>query len=264
MKIALDHLGWLGPDVHRLVSVFEGLGFRVLGPVPLQSGAAGGPEVQWSAHVMFRDTYLELTSLSAEAARHPLYRWRADPPRVRLVLLRASDADAERSRLAASGWRLSEVQHAERRLAYGARGVARFRWFGVDDHSVPGTEFPVPGTVVAWVQHLDREAVFDRNVIEQPNTVYAVEAVHWAGAGWPAALAGEDAGNVELCRDAGHAGTTGVVAGVDFLVRDLDACARALNASGTPFMEEGRCLQVPPDAACGTRLRFRAPAVVAR
>lgn len=257
MRIALDHLGWLGPDLQRLVAVFQGLGFRVLGPVPLQSGAARHPDAQWSAHVMFRDTYLELTALSADAVGHPLHRWRAEPPAVRLVLLRAYDAAAEHARLAATGWQLSEVQHAERRLAYGAQGVARFRWFGL-------REEPWPGTLLAWVEHLDRAALFDPDVTVQPNTVYAIEAVHLAGAAWPAALADEDAGNVELRHDRAAGRANAAVAGVDFLVGDLDACAQAMRRGGVSFTADRDCLEVPADAVGGARLRFRAPADAAR
>lgn len=243
--------------------MFEALGFRVLGPVPLHSGTTPSPAVQWSAHVMFRDTYLELTSVSEGAVGNPLHRWRTDPPCVRLVLLRAADAHAERARLATAGLLVRDVHHAERRLLYGAGGVARFRWFGLGEDSVPGTEFPVPGTVVAWVQHLDREALFDPDVIEQPNAAYAIEAVHCAETDWPAALADEDTGNVELCCGAERAGATGAVVGVDFLVRDIEACARALSASGTPFKYAAGCVEVSPDVACGTRLRFRAAASAA-
>lgn len=204
---------------------------------------------------MFRDTYLELTSVADGAVGNSLHRWRADPPCVRLVLLRAVDAGAERARLASAGLPVRDVQHAERRLIYGAGGVARFRWFDSDS---------VPGTVVAWVQHLDREALFDPDVIDQPNTAYAIEAVHCAATDWPAVLADEDTGNVELCYDASRAAATGTVVGVDFLVRDIEACARALSASGTPFKHEAGFVEVSPDVACGTRLRFRAPAAVAR
>ena len=264
MKIALDHLGWLGPDVRRLVDVFEALGFRVLGPVPLHSGATTGPAVQWSAHVMFRDTYLELTSVSEGAVGNPLYRWRSDPPCVRLVLLRAVDAAAERARLAASGLPVRDVQHAERRLVYGARGVARFRWFGLGDDSVPGTEFPVPGTVVAWVQHLDRETLFDTSVVDQPNTVFAIEAVHCVGEPWPDALTDEVAGNVELRRSAEARPAACAIVGVDFVAHDLDACARALRSGGVPFSETGGYLEVSAADAAGARLRFRAAASAAR
>lgn len=257
MKIALDHLGWLGPDVRRLVAVFTALGFRVLGPVPLQAGEARHPDSQWSAHVMFRDTYLELTSVSEGAVGNPLHRWRADPPCVRLVLLRAVDAAAERARLAAAGLPVRDVQHAERRLVYGAGGVARFRWFGLGDESVPGT-------VVAWVQHLDRETLFDTSVVDQPNTVFGIEAVHCVGEPWPEALNDEVAGNVELGRSAEAQPPACAIVGVDFVAHDLDACARAILRGGVPFSETGRYLEVSAANAAGTRLRFRAAGTAAR
>lgn len=263
MRIALDHLGWLGPDVDGMAAVFERLGFRVLGPVPLEHGAAKGPSAQWSAHVMFQDSYLELTSLSAAAVDHPLHGWRTNPPAVRLVLLRAADAAAERARVAAAGWPAGELRHAERRLTYGSRGVARFRWFSLEENSVPGTEFPGPGTLVAWVQHLDRELVFDPGVRSHPNTVWAIEAVHCSGRPWPAALADEDAGNVELLATIGDPRASGVT-GVDFLVRDLEACVRAMRSGGIPFANVGGVLEVSADVACGARLRFRAPAAAVR
>jgi hypothetical protein len=256
MKIALDHLGWLGPDVRRLVDVFEALGFRVLGPVPLHSGATTGPAVQWSAHVMFRDTYLELTSVSAAAADNPLQRWRASPAGVRLVVLRTSDAAASHATLAAAGWQVTGVQHAQRRLAYGKQGVARFRWFGLRDE-------PLPGVLAAWVQHLDREALFDASVSAQPNTVHGIEALHHGAGRWPDALAEEIAGNVELHRDdAGHPDGSAVT-GVDFVAHDLDACARAMSAAGVPFRRQREYLQVSADDAAGTLLRFREAAPAA-
>jgi hypothetical protein len=261
VRIALDHLGWLGPDVDGMTAVFGRLGFRVLGPAPLRHGVSTGPAAQWSAHVMFRDTYLELTSLSAAAVDHPLYRWRTDPPAVRLVLLGAVDAMAERARATTAGWCVSELQHAERRLEYGAQRVARFRWFGLGENSVPGTEFPAPGTLVAWVQHLDREFVFDPGVRSHPNTALAIEAVHRSGRPWPAALADEAAGSVELVQCDGGPCASGAIAGVDFLVRDLHACARAMRDGGISFTNVDGALEVPADIACGARLRFRVGAV---
>lgn len=256
MKIALDHLGWLAPDVHRLVAVFTALGFRVVGPVPLQAGVASHPDVQWSAHVMFRDTYLELTSVSAAAADNPLQRWRTSPAGVRLVVLRTGDADAMQARLAAAGWRVTDVQHAQRRLAYGGQGVARFRWFGLRGE-------PLPGTLAAWVQHLDREALFDASVSVQPNTVHGIEALHHAAGQWPDALADENAGNVELRRFDPVQRDASAVTGVDFVALDLDACARAMRSAGVPFSQQREYLQVSADDAAGTLLRFREAAPAA-
>ena len=77
MRLDVDHIGILGADIDALVDEFRGLGFSIVGPAELTAIDADGTQRglgQHSAHIMFADTYIELTSVV-----EPLPIWDPDP-----------------------------------------------------------------------------------------------------------------------------------------------------------------------------------------
>ena len=175
MKLPLDHVGVLGPDIRALVEEFRDLGFNVVGPEELKAVDADGVERslnQHSAHVMFADSYIELTSVTRATPDHHLAAYLRPPWGLRLLILGSDDIDSSRARAESNGLAPGAVQHAQREIQYGSGGTARFRWFALPSEG--GGE-----ALVACAQHDTPERVFQpvacahRNSATTITTLYA-------------------------------------------------------------------------------------------
>ena len=72
MMLPLDHIGILGSDITEMVNAYRSLGFHVTEPERLNAGAGGDFGRQYSAHVMFENTYIELTAVEDCQSEHHL------------------------------------------------------------------------------------------------------------------------------------------------------------------------------------------------
>lgn len=243
MRLDLDHVGIVGPDLAEMITSFTRLGFTATKPVALETGDS--PPVQFSAHIMFADSYIELTSAPDAPARYHLAPYMDQAAGLHLLLLACADADRAHADAIASGFDVSAVQAAARRLSYADQAQARFRWFAVkqainDD------------TLVGWVEHLDAERVFDPCMHQHDNGVTGIAAVV-SGRPLPAGI-GNDSGDVELVVESAALNTlTGLVLNVP----DMDICQRLFENNGVPYSATASGLHVPPDVAAGVSLVFR-------
>ena len=173
LAVDLDHVGWWVDDLVSVRAEFERLGFNVTQPASLLTGsgrAAPQDEGQRSSHVMFRNTYLELTTVAGNAIPAHLMQYRGGSG-LKIIALGCVDADALHDELASAGWDLVAPARSERRLDYGDRDEpVRFRWF-----MATPTQFPE--VLVCVVEHLDRERLFDPKVTEQSNQVIELTEV---------------------------------------------------------------------------------------
>ncbi len=163
--LRVDHIGIVVRDLAAEVAAWRARGFMVSEPVPLMGSDASGRPVplgQSSAHVVFANAYVELSSPHPGANNH-LEPYLARGEGVRILVLATSCADAARARLAARWPAVAPVMAASRAvLVEGTERVATFRWF-------PLPFDILPGVLSAVVEHLTPESVFHPSLSRHPN-----------------------------------------------------------------------------------------------
>jgi catechol 2,3-dioxygenase-like lactoylglutathione lyase family enzyme len=136
-ETTIDHIGLVGRDIHKMVATFRGLGFLVTEPVPLtQPGPDGNPVSlgQHSAHVIFPDTYLELTAVDVPGQGNHLDNWIAKHEGLHILAFRAANAQVSWDEFAKFGVVMPPIRHASREVnSGGVRGVADFNWFQIPE-----------------------------------------------------------------------------------------------------------------------------------
>lgn len=177
LKLPIDHIGILAPEIAPLVDEFQRLGFKVVGPKELTAVDADGKLQglgQYSAHVMFADNYIELTAVEKPTADHHLASFLSPPWGVRLVLLGTDDIHLSRAVCTNNGLRPYPPQAAARELDYLNGVSARFEWFGL-----PHDDWPE--CLLAYVQHHHREQIFSAQVSEHPNGALGLKHLSFNG-----------------------------------------------------------------------------------
>ena len=166
MTAELDHIGIVGPDLDALEAAFGRLGFRVAPRcelVALDENGGATPMGQVNSHLVFGDSYVELTAVRGDRSAHHLRDAIARYWGLHIVVLRTADADAQQARLKRGGSLAPAPALAGRHVSYpGGSGLARFRWF-----RIPEAEFPE--AFLCEVEHLDRDLVFDPALNDHPN-----------------------------------------------------------------------------------------------
>lgn len=252
--------------MNQLADLWRRMGFHVVGPAELEAVDDEGdlqPIGQQSAHVMFADHYLELTSVTHPKPGHHLERFFDAPKGLRLILLNSSDIEKDQAFCADTGLNPGDVHNAARKLEYGECGTARFRWFGL-----PDAQFP--DALVCFVEHLTPERVFDSAQCQHANTASRLTRLGWVGDRIPEnyqRLEGT-AGNRESTQvetlppsEMGRLLKTPrtdlspwAVLGIN--VHDPDSLKRLLEENGVPFETHGSRTVVQPDATGGLLLVF--------
>lgn len=249
MRIALDHIGFLGGDTRQMTETFRNLGFQVVGPAALSVGSAQSSEaVQTSAHVMFSDHYIELTSVNPCPSSHHLAPYRELGEAIRLLVLGTDDIENTAEDLNRKGQGTSEILAASRKLSYGTGQQARFRWLAMEPD-------PVPGILSGFVEHQDAAAVFDVTATAHLNTATGISALHCVGGEVPKAMRLGHGRKVDLKGDQ-RASSERFFNGLDIHIDDPDACERSLQAGSVVYKRSNDVLIVPASAACGAELRL--------
>jgi hypothetical protein len=174
-ETAIDHLGVVGTDIAAMRSAYIRLGFTVTQATPLmQPGPDGKGEVslgQVSAHIVFPDTYLELSAVRHPGQGNHLDSWLARHEGLHILALRSGDAAQSLSDLIAAGLVMPPLRAASRVVtAGGVSGTARFKWFELPQ-SIAQEGF------VCVVEHLTPELVFVRSLTDHANGARAVRTV---------------------------------------------------------------------------------------
>lgn len=291
----LDHVGFVGDDLGRLVEAMRRLGFATTPPRELQrESPAGGAPVslhQSSCHAVLRQGYLEFSAVSTEDPAHHLAAYRARGTGLHILALGSADPDADWRRCRDAGLPCSEPAFASRAIEYGARhGTARFRWFMLAPEAAPEG-------LLCFARNLTPELVFQPEVSVHPNGAQALlevliqapapdaleprfrallgvapQPAPESGGGAAAAAAASlrfplagDAGLTLLSPAAmrerfGAAAVAGVppgrFAGLRLRVARLDATAAWLRGGGVGFERRGAELVVPAAQACGAVFAF--------
>jgi hypothetical protein len=249
VKIPLDHVGYTGPDIGRLAAAFRTLGFIVTGPEVLHTSSSSplaSNAVQRSAHVLFDETYIELTSVDPCPADHHLAPFQGPESAIRLLVLATGNARQRAEMLSRAGLPSSGVSEASRRLDYGECGTARFRWFSLKGQ-------PIPHTLTACVEHRTREAVFHDEVRGHPNTISRILALHHRPGSVPVALRQGSGPKIEL-RESEAASSNAFFTGLTLQAEDLQTCTRIMRDNGVSCVVEPGRLKVPASEAAGAFL----------
>ncbi len=133
---AIDHLGVVGRNITALTTAYTRLGFSPTVPVPLMGEKDGVPVPlgQDSAHLIFADSYVELTGVTSQDPGHHLAPWLARREGLHILALGSADAEASRAVLTDAGHDVAAVQNASRHVDYGSNhGDAQFHWFKIPD-----------------------------------------------------------------------------------------------------------------------------------
>lgn len=266
LKLPIDHIGILAPEITPLIDEFQRLGFTVVGPKELTAIDADGNLQglgQYSAHVMFADNYIELTAVEKPTPDHHLADFLSPPWGVRLVLLGSEDIQQSRASCVKNGMNPFPVQAAARELDYLDGVSARFEWFGL-----PHTDWPE--CLTAFVQHHSREQVFDTNVCRHANGAIGLSRLTFnrkVPKRFSKLLGSEDAHSdeskhlVELCEsdradgDGPEAQSVTPICGVDIAVADLALTERLVTDAG--FDPVGNEREVRVRLQSNTLIRFR-------
>lgn len=153
-QLALDHVGWLVEDLDAARRQFEGFGFAVSPTAELSTG----DDVQYSAHVVFADTYLELTSFRGAIPAH-LAPY-ANSFGLKILALRSDAAADYHELLGKRGLALTPLAHSRRQVDSGE--WARFCWFMAEPRAFPDV-------LVCGVEHETPNVVFPDPPAEQHN-----------------------------------------------------------------------------------------------
>jgi hypothetical protein len=258
LYLKIDHIGILAPAIESLVRDFRALGFTVVGPAELTTVNESGATVglgQSSAHVMFRDDYIELTAVESTSADHHLAHFLQPPWGIRLLLLNCDDLDHVHNDCKARHLNPTDIQSAGRRIDYNEGAEAKFRWFGF-----PALDWP--DALVAYVQHMTRELVFDASVSKHANGAKALTRLFYCaddlpgqyqqiahGGGHSIELvtpeSAKDVLGFNLGRTASFAGVgVGVndIAATTTFLREANISVKTVNAGISVQLQSGTCL----------------------
>jgi len=173
-ETTIDHIGLVGRDIAHMVATFRGLGFTVTDPVPLtQPGPDGDPVPlgQVSAHVIFPDTYLELTSVLNPGQGSHLDKWIEKHDGLHVLAFHTENAKQSWDDLASFGLVMSPIRHASRDVkAGGVTGIADFKWFQIPE-SIAREGF------VCVVEHLTPELAFIPSMTRHDNGATGLRGV---------------------------------------------------------------------------------------
>lgn len=264
-SIALDHLGFAVRQMEPLLTLFRRLGFSPTEARELQRVDEDGrpaPLGQVSAHLVFADTYVELSAVPDPASGNHLEPFLDRYQGLHILALRSADLDAARRSCSAAGLHPTEVQQASREIEYGDRhGEARFRWW-----MLPAAE--LSDGLLCHVQNQTPELVYQSAVQAHPNSAVAVTGVIISAPDtlaatrrWSSALGGMEAENgvfalnnarLEIQTLSSQQAKLPVgLAGMAIRVTELDAVRRRLPDSGCVVLGETSAtltLRLPPPA----------------
>ena len=242
IALDIDHVGLVGPDIHRMVSEFRELGFHVTDPVELMGTGPDGKERsldQQSAHFIFGSTYVEISEVTRPGPHHHLGAWLGDGPAIRILILRAADIGAVREQALAAGQEPTPVGEASRVLHYAGGAVARFKWLALPPESFPEA-------LCGYVQHLTPELVFRQEMNAHPNgaaelTGMTLQAADPADAERRFGALGRNDAPEHLDILPAEDGRSGFTT-LHLRTRSLKQTAGTLAAAGRPFRNDGDTL----------------------
>lgn len=276
---AIDHLGVVGRDITAMVAAYIRLGFAPTEPVPLMGVVNNEPVPlgQDSAHLIFADSYVELSGVTSTDPAHHLAPFLKRRNGLHILAFGCDNADSAHNTLSAQGLDVPAVQGASRTVTYGSQhGEAQFKWFKAPD-SLGDEGF------VCLVEQVTPALVFQPPVEGHPNGALSVTGVtiltddHDAAITHYSAYPGAHrSGNNQIDFDGQRLTfldqtsfatyfevvadlTPPAFAGFTVHVTEMETTRVTLSENGVAFHEsETGDLWVSPSEACGSILIFSA------
>lgn len=256
-KLPVDHVGILARSIEDLTTAYQKLGFNIIGPAPLVAVDKEGESKslgQSSAHIMFADTYIELTTVTDPAPpHHHLYRFLSGPFGLRLIILRTDDIDQITEMSATS------VQKASREILYGEPGTAYFRWLSLPDEIYEEA-------LVGFVEHQTPDKVFQSCVAKHTNTAVGFSYLILRGDQIPKRyldLKSEDGISLEARSAQDIEQELGLepknhapFVAIGILVQNIKECEKNLINNNVDYHKKQGALCVSPKDAAGIALYF--------
>jgi hypothetical protein len=263
VTLPIDHLGVAGRDVQGLIQLYSDLGFRITPKQELMATDDSGAVVslgQQSAHVMFGDSYLELTAVPGALEGHHLGAYLSRFSGLHILALAAGDAEAVHRRLESEGLELGPLQLAQREVNYGSGGTARFCWF-------QAMASQLPSALICLVEHQTPELVFQDEMTTHPNGVLGISRVGYYTQN-PGELADKlkalettSGTEVEIIDELTMPGdrlqSKEFMAEIDFSVCCLVSFKRLLQRNGVSFNVNDDVLVISSRLTGGVSLQFR-------
>ncbi len=166
MALNLDHIGIVARDLAALENDYRRLGFHVAPRCELVGVEPDGtprPLGQSNSHLVFADTYVELTAVHGDLSTHHLRDAIARYFGFHIVVFRTDDADRDNLMLKEKGITVDPVGQAGRAVQYPtAEGLAQFKWFRLPEKVAPDAFF-------CYVEHVTPEMVFDSKLNRHAN-----------------------------------------------------------------------------------------------
>lgn len=136
-ETTIDHVGLVGHDMTAMSEAYRRLGFTVGEPSPLTQPSPDGSPVPLghiSAHIVFAESYVELTAVQQPGQGNPLDTWLAKHQGLHVMALRATNAEASWAALTAHGLVMPPVRASSRDITVdGVTAIADFKWFQLPD-----------------------------------------------------------------------------------------------------------------------------------
>lgn len=251
MTLALDHVGFIVPDLAATSALLEALGFTLTARAEHTRTLPTGQVVSAGSaqrSLMLDQGYIEFMEIFDPGAGHMLAQAGSDRHGLHILALGTPDAHHSHAACEAASLAVSPVMDWSRAVDDGGvSGLARFRFFGAADWR------PDDPSYLCWVQHLTPELLRPARLLRHANAAQALVGVAYTGdAGWGERLRAADAPeSVTLARGSGPARATALTLRFDTLGPVIDAARRnGIDATQDPA---GAWLDLRP--ALGLRWR---------
>ncbi|MES2483904.1 MAG: VOC family protein [Pseudomonadota bacterium] len=191
MTLALDHVGFIVPDLAATSALLEALGFSLSARAEHTRTLPTGevvPAGSAQRSLMLDEGYIEFMEIFDPSAGHMLAQAGSDRHGLHILALGTTHAQATHAACTATGVPVGPVMDWRRAVdEAGVRGLASFRFFGAADWH------PADPSYLCWVQHLTPELLRPAHLLRHANAAQALVGLAYEGdAAWARRL--RDAG----------------------------------------------------------------------
>lgn len=262
LSLPLDHIGITGFDMDALIKCYGQLGFQITPRNKLMGRDSSGNTIdlgQESAHIMFADSYVELTAVTGNLNGHHLADYLAQFTGLQIIALATHDAESTWRKLGNSASDISPPQEAQREVLYGNGGVAQFRWFQIMKQSFPAA-------LICYVEQVTPEVVFQPAVSVHANGVMGIKTLRFYSK-TPrrieeqlAPLAKTNGTCIDISDALAVDNCSPVLdhyfCEIEFTIKSIAVLRTLLTENNVPFEADATRILVAPESACGVGLIF--------
>ena len=161
----IDHIGIASSDMLKNDINYRNMGFNLTQPEPLMSLDSNNKPIelgQYSHHFIFKKTYVELTGVMDSSKDSYIGSFLEKHEGLHILCFNSNNVSNAATKLQQKGINVGKVQISSRRVNYGNKGIAKFKWF-IIPHSI------TPEGLICIVEHLTPELVFQDSLMCHKN-----------------------------------------------------------------------------------------------